>query len=239
MNYTRNTMYSTYTRSICLLLVFSALAGCNSGVEQEETREQIKDIEGNSYNTVQIGDQLWMAEDLKSTLYNDGSHIPLVENYDEWANLTLPAYSWYNNDSSNAENFGALYNWYVLESEKLCPEGWHVPSDEEWIALESILGGAGLAGGALKEEGTKLWKTPNLEASNESGFTARPGGYRSYNGTFNLMRTSGYWWSTSEKSWYGSSPKVLYRYLLYDDVALARHIAEKTNGFSVRCVKNP
>lgn len=232
-------MFSARKNNFVLILLIYILAGCNSGVGKEETKDQIEDIEGNLYDIVQIGDQFWMAENLRTTMYNDGKAIPLVENYDEWANLTLPAYTWYNNDASNADNFGALYNWYVLESEKLCPEGWHVPSDEEWIALESLFGGADLAGRAMKEEGTAFWKTPNLEANNKSGFTARPGGYRSYNGTFNLMRTSGYWWSTSEKSWYGSPPKVLYRYLLYDGVGLPRHIAEKTNGFSVRCVKNP
>jgi uncharacterized protein (TIGR02145 family) len=239
MNLNNKTMFSQWTNNIKLLVIITVLTGCSSDVEKEGKQEQIRDIEGNSYNTVQIGEQLWMAENLKTTQYKDGSPIPLVENYDEWANLTLPAYCWYNNDSLNADNFGALYNWHVVESEKLCPEGWHVPSDEEWIALEVVLGGAGLAGGAMKEEGTTFWKTPNLEASNTSGFAARPGGYRSYNGTFNLKRTSGYWWSTTQKSWYGSPPKVLYRYLRYDDVALPRHIAEETNGFSVRCVKNP
>ena len=232
-------MFTRWTKNISLLLVFSFFTGCNSKMEIEEKGEQIKDVDGNSYNTVQIGNQVWMAEDLKTTHYNDGSPIPMVEDYEEWANLTLPAYCWYNNDSLNADKFGALYNWYVVETEKLCPAGWHVPSDEEWIALETALGGAEIAGGALKEVGTLHWKTPNTEASNISGYAARPGGYRSYNGTFNLMRTSGYWWSTSQKSWYGSEPKVLYRYMKYDDRALPRHIAEKTNGFSVRCVKNP
>lgn len=232
-------MFSAWTNIIALVLIFSVFTGCSSKLEEEEEGEQIVDVDGNTYNTVQIGDQLWMAEDLKTTHYNDGSPVPLVEGYEEWANLTLPAYSWYNNDSLNASNYGALYNWYSIETEKLCPDGWHIPSDEEWISLETALGGVGVIGGSMKEQGTTLWKTPNTEASNESGFTARPGGYRSYNGTFNLMRTSGYWWSTSQKSWYGSSPKVIYRYIRYDDQALERHIAEKTNGFSVRCLKNP
>ena len=239
MNLNNKNMYSGWTNNMALLLVIFLIAGCNSGPGKEGKGKQIKDIEGSSYNTIQIGSQMWMAEDLKVTLYNDGTPIPLVENYDDWADLNTPAYCWYNNDSSNAESYGALYNWYVVESEKLCPAGWHVPSDEEWIVLETALGGAGFAGGSLKEEGTAHWKTPNTEASNNSGYAARPGGYRSYNGTFNLMRTSGYWWSDTQKSWYGSSHKVIYRYLRYDDRALARHIAEKTNGFSVRCVRNP
>jgi len=224
---------------IVLLLVFSALAGCKSGLENEAKGEQIKDMDGNLYNTVQIGTQLWMAEDLKTCKYSDGTPIPLVENYDEWANLELPAYCWYNNDSLNSENYGALYNGYAFETEKLCPEGWHVPTDEDWIQLESALEGAENAGIALKEAGTINWKTPNTSASNESGFTALPGGYRSYTGTFNLKRTFGYWWSSTEKSWYGSTSKVIFRGLQYEDRALFRDIAEKNNGFSVRCVKNP
>ena len=198
----------------------------------------IKDVEGNSYRTVEIGEMRWMAEDLKTTRYKDGSPIPLVENYDQWSGLSTPAYSWYNNDSLNADVYGALYNWYVVESDRLCPEGWHVPSDEEWIALETALGGAPLAGGALKEEGTSHWKTPNTEAIDSHGFRALPGGYRSYNGTFNLMRTSAYWWSSSQKSWYGSPSRVVYRYVVYNDRSMSRHIAEKNNGFSVRCVED-
>lgn len=228
-----------WTRIFAYVLLFSVLTACHSGSEAEENGPMVSDIDGNAYAAVQIGEQLWMAEDLKTARFSDGSPIPLVENYDEWAQLSLPAYSWYNNDTANANDFGLLYNWFAVESGKLCPEGWHVPSDEEWIALESAVGGAQIAGGALKEQGTALWKTPNTEASNEAGFSARPGGYRSYNGTFNLIRTSGYWWSTSLKSWYGSEPKAMYRYMRYDDPSLARHIAEKTNGFNVRCVKNP
>lgn len=231
-------MNDGWTYILACILFFPVLTGCGSALKDERNGINISDIDGNVYGTVQIGDQLWMAQDLKTTRYKDGSPIPNVENYDEWANLTLPAYSWYNNDSLNANDFGALYNWYVVETEKLCPEGWHVPADEEWIILETILGGAKIAGGALKEEGTAFWKTPNTEASNESGFAARPGGYRSYNGTFNLMRISGYWWSTSQKSWYGAAPRIVYRNVLYDDRAFYRDIAEKTNGFSVRCVKD-
>jgi uncharacterized protein (TIGR02145 family) len=164
---------------------------------------------------------------------------PKEEDYEGWANLTLPAYCWYNNDSSHAEEFGALYNYYTIETGKLCPNGWHVPTDEDWIALESHLDGAAVAGGAMKEMGLDHWKTPNTQASNESGFTALPGGYRSYTGTFNLIRINGYWWSSSERSWYGSTNTVIYRNLKYDGPDVYRHVAEKANGFSVRCVKNP
>lgn len=232
-------MFSQWTTRITLLVIVAVLSGCKSGQEKETRLEQIDDIEGNSYNIVRIGEQVWMAEDLKTTSLSDGTPISRVENYDEWANLELPAYCWYNNDSLSSEGYGALYNGYAMETGKLCPEGWRVPADEDWIELERALGGASITGGALKEAGTDHWKTPNTAATNESGFTALPGGYRSYTGTFNLKRTFAYWWSSSEKSWYGASSRVIFRSLQYEDRELFRDIAEKNNGFSVRCVKNP
>ena len=232
-------MHSTWTKYVFLVLVLTGLPGCITDSDKSRRPGQIRDVDGNVYHTITIGNQVWMAEDLKTTRYNDGTPIPRVENYDEWAELTLPAYSWYNNDSVYREDFGALYNYYAVESGKLCPEGWHVPSDEDWIALETRLGGASNAGGALKEAGTVHWKTPNTGASNESGFTALPGGYRSYNGTFNWMRTYGLWWSATEKSWYGGPPKVIYRDLRYDGQDIRRNISEKNSGLLVRCIKNP
>ena len=226
-------------RVLALLLIFTCLTGCKSYSEKDSSRQQIRDIEGNAYDIVQIGKQFWMADNLRSTTLSDGTPIAKEEDYDEWANLTLPAYCWYNNDSLYAEEFGALYNYYTIETGNLCPEGWHMATDEDWIALESSLGGASVAGAAMKEEGLEHWKPPNTQASNESGFTALPGGYRSYNGTFNLMRISSFWWSSSEKSWYGSTNTVIYRNLKYDGPEVYRHVAEKANGFSVRCVKNP
>lgn len=239
MNDTCKTMQNFLIKSLSSLLILIVFAGCNSGTEEEGSRLRISDVDGNSYKTVQIGNQLWMAENLKTTSFNDGNPIALVENYDEWANLELPAYCWYNNDSLSSESFGALYNGYLIDEDKLCPEGWHIPTDEDWIELERAAGGAEFAGAALKEAGTSNWKTPNLAATNESGFTALPGGYRSYTGTFNLSRTFGYWWSSTEKSWYGASSRVIFRGLQYEDRAMFRDIAEKNNGFSVRCVQNP
>jgi len=231
-----NTFWSNYLRLILVVIVMTGFSSCG---DHSGNTGEIEDVDGNVYSTITIGDQVWMEEDLKTTRYNDGTPIPRVENYDEWAELTLPAYSWYNNDSIYREDFGALYNYYAVESGKLCPEGWHVPSDEEWIILETRLGGVWNAGGALKEAGTVYWKTPNTGASNESGFTALPGGYRSYNGTFNWMRTYGLWWSATETSWYGGPPKVIYRDLRYDGQDIRRNIAEKSSGLLVRCIKNP
>jgi uncharacterized protein (TIGR02145 family) len=216
-----------------LVSIHLFLAGC-----QQNT---VRDIEGNRYRTIEIGDQVWMAENLRSTSYNDGTPIPNATGYDEWASLETAAYCWYNNDSSYRDPFGALYNWHVLESGELCPEGWHIPSDEEWNALVSSVDNSSRAGGALKESGTEHWRSPNIAASDQLGFAALPGGYRSYNGTFNLMRAAAYWWSATEANWYGSSSdgsRVIFRSVQHDNAELIRHISEKTNGFSVRCVKD-
>ncbi|MDF1574764.1 MAG: fibrobacter succinogenes major paralogous domain-containing protein [Bacteroidales bacterium] len=232
-------MGSNVFKAISFFFFLSLLTACKPGQEKDNSSETVSDVDGNSYKTVEIGSQVWMSENLKTTRFSDGSPLALVENYDEWATLSLPAYSWYNNDSLNREEFGALYNYYAIESGELCKEGWHVPTDAEWIELETYFGGAIIAGAALKEEGTDYWKTPNKAATNESGFTARPGGYRSYNGTFNWMRTYGLWWSSTLKSWYGSSPKLVYRDMRYDDQDIRRDIADKKSGLSVCCIKNP
>jgi len=224
---------------LAIPVILAGLAGCRSGIEKAQPGEEIKDIEGNSYSMIQIGEQIWMGENLRTTTFSDGTPILQVRDYEDWSKLSQAAYSWYNNDSLNAGDFGGLYNYYAVESGKLCPDGWHVPGDEDWIVLEAFLGGADVAGGAMKETGTDHWKTPNTEAGNESGFTALPGGYRSYTGPFNLMRIEAFWWTSSEKDWYGSTNTVIYRNLQYDGQEVRRHVAEKANGFSVRCVKDP
>jgi len=231
-------MQTLRIKYLAIFLSLPLLISCSSNPVKNYSGERMEDIDGNQYHTVTIGNLVWMAEDLKTTRYSDGIPIPQIENYDQWANLELPAYCWYNNDSLAKDAYGALYNWYAVESGKLCPDGWHVPSDEEWIEIETTFGGAGIAGNALKESGTIHWKTPNMEATNESGFSALPGGYRSYNGTFNLELRSGYWWTASTKSWYGSSSKAVYRSLRHDTKDVSRNIAEYNNGFSVRCVKD-
>jgi uncharacterized protein (TIGR02145 family) len=215
-----------------VVLLVIGLTGCQSN--------SVKDIDGNKYRTIKIGTQVWMSQNLKTTRYNDGTAIPLVIKYDDWAALTTPAYCWYNNDSVNKEVYGALYNWYAVNTKKLCPEGWHVPTDEEWNELRTNLGDIGNAGKALKESGTIHWKSPNSDASNTSGFTALPGGYRDYKGPFNLLRTDGYWWSSTESHWWSSpesSPTIsFYRNLRYDDHDLYRNVCDKSFGFCVRCL---
>lgn len=194
------------------------------------------DGDGNHYPVVTIGTQTWMAENLKTTKYKNGTGIPNVTDSSTW-NLSTPAYCWYNNDSSTYGSvYGALYNFYaVYNTNGFCPTGWHVPTDTEWTILTDFLGGDGVAGGSLKETGTAHWNSPNTGANNTSGFTALPGGYRStYNGYFGLIGDLGYWWSSS---WVSSS--AAYERELYSVYGKVKRDSNGvSNGFSVRCVKD-
>ena len=140
----------------------------------------VTDSDGNLYNTVTIGTQCWLTENLKTTRYNDGSQIPKVSDPLAWSNLITPAYCWYNNDSSSyMAAYGAMYNWYTVATGKLCPDGWHVPTDGDWTKLTDYLCGNSMSSAKLKEAGNMHWNNPNGESTNTSGFTALPGGYRS------------------------------------------------------------
>jgi uncharacterized protein (TIGR02145 family) len=193
------------------------------------------DGNGNNYPVVKIGTQTWMTENLKTVKYNDGTAITLVADGATWSELSLPGYCWYNNDAATyKDTYGALYNWYTVNTGKLCPAGWHVPSDPEWTTLTNYLGGVSVAGGKLKETGTVHWISPNTGATNESGFTAIPGGDRSTNGTFYDIGIYDSWWSSTQSStgsawdWYvGYADNISWR---YDD--------GKQNGFSIRCIKD-
>jgi uncharacterized protein (TIGR02145 family) len=193
----------------------------------------VTDCEGNRYKTVTIGDQIWMAENLKSTKYNDCSSITNVSSYYDWSILTSGAYAWYNNDATTNKNlYGGLYNWYAVNTHKLCPTGWHIPSNSEWIKLETFIGGSTNGGGKLKETGTNHWNSPNTGATDEFGFTALPGGYRYLaDGYLNL---SGHWWTSTE----GSSSTAYYRGIGYIGSEIVTYNENKEFGLSVRCIKN-
>ena len=195
----------------------------------------IKDIEGNVYKTVQIGSKVWMAENLKTVRYKDGTTIPLVTGWSAWSNLATPGYCWYNNNQATYGNtYGVLYNWYTVNTGKLCPTGWHVPSDSEWTTLTTSLGGESLAGGKMKGIGTTHWNSPNTGATNESGFSGLPGGNRDDDGTFLNVGYFGLWWSSTEYS-------ITYawdRYLGYDGTSVYRLYDGKDLGFSIRCVRD-
>jgi uncharacterized protein (TIGR02145 family) len=203
--------------------------------------ETMRDIDGNVYRTVTIGSQVWMAENLKTTRYNDGTEIPLVTEQPAWFHLNAPGYCWYNNDeNANRAIYGALYNWYALNTGKLCPPGWHVPSDDEWAVLTAYLGGDAIAGGKMKEGGTTHWLNPNTGATNSSGFTALPAGFRGESGfipgsgsSFISGSIALFWSSTAledETAWT--------RYLQADSIVAGRNNGGKYHGFPIRCMKD-
>jgi len=157
--------------------------------------KSIADTDGNNYSVVQIGNQLWMAENLRTTKYNDGTDIPLVDGED-WSGLTTGAYIWPNNSKDAYGEYGPLYSWYAANTGKLCPKGWRVPTINDWNILVDQLGGASVAGNKMRESGTLHWPSPN-EATNESGFSALPAGYRD-GSNFHEFGTYAGFWSTSE-----------------------------------------
>ncbi len=194
----------------------------------------ITDIEGNTYKTVKIGDEIWMAENLKTTKYNDGSTIPVIEEDSDWNNYgasSIGAMCYYNNDISNKAIYGALYNWPTVASHKLCPVGWHVP--RHFGQIVGYLGGWGIAGGKMKEAGYNHWQSPNTGATNESGFTGLPGGYRNYVG-FSEIGIGGYWLLDGYLD-HPSNPWI--NKLNYLNTSVS-DLADGSNGFSIRCVKD-
>lgn len=204
----------------------------------------VSDIDGNTYRTIIIGTQEWMAENLKTTKFNNGTSIPNVTGNIEWYGLTTPGYCLYNNDAATFKYvYGALYNWYAVNTGNLCPADWHVPSDTEWSDLIKYIDpgstpGAStesfVAGGKMKETGTVLWTSPNNNATNETGFTAIPSGARSTNVAFSQIGKSNYLWSSTE---YDSDFSQLH--VITNDVGFFYNIiSDKEFGFSVRCIKN-
>lgn len=197
----------------------------------------IMDIDGNTYKTVTIGNQVWMAENLKTTKYNDGTGITLVTDPIAWGNLSTSAYCWYeNNRESFGEIYGALYNCYAVETGKLCPSGWRVPSQGEWTTLIDYAGGISVAGGNLKETGTVHWQSPNTDATNEFGFTGLPGGARSmhYWDNFIGLGSIGFWWSATAYNTY-----LVHAWRMFYDAGNAfTNETTKRTGLSVRCIKD-
>ncbi|MBE0647291.1 MAG: fibrobacter succinogenes major paralogous domain-containing protein [Bacteroidales bacterium] len=201
----------------------------------------VSDVDGNDYQTVMIGNQEWMAENLKVTHYNTMAPIPNVSGYDDWTKLSSGAYSWYDNDYQiYGSAYGALYNFYTVEDPRgLCPVGWHVPSLAEWDTLFAYLGGYPVAGGKLKSSLTALyehpfWLPPNYLGTNESGFAAFPGGFRSFSGGgYSGLGPSGYWWTTSI-----DHENVVGIWISTSYAGAFSELHSKNSGLSVRCIKD-
>jgi len=202
------------------------------------------DIDGNIYPTVVIGTQIWMQSDLKATKLNDNTPIPNVEDNSLWSTATSPAWSWFGNDPSYGNTYGILYNWYTVETGKLCPPGWHVPTDAEFKTLEIYLGmtqgEADVTDWRGNNQGTQLKFTSTWTPStgtNSSGFRALGGGYRyGANGTFNDFGVVAYWWSSSLH--WDDTTKALYRRLDSNESGVYREGVLKAGGKFVRCLKN-
>jgi len=220
--------------------------------------ETVTDIDGNIYQTVQVGGQLWMKENLRTTRYRNGDPIPTTNppTLDISSQLKtdplaasdysqpsapkpnqpadqLPKYQWaYDGLEKNAAVYGRLYTWYAAGDERhICPDGWHLPSDKEWNSIVGLRGGNVTAGGQLKETGTEHWAEPNVGATNESGFSARGAGGRNLDGTFSGLGKYAAWWT--------SSPSA-YRHIEHDEPYTFRnyYYSSPIYGFSVRCIKD-
>jgi uncharacterized protein (TIGR02145 family) len=195
---------------------------------------------------VTIGTQIWCSTNLDVTTYRDGTPIPQVTDPTEWANLTTGAWCYYNNEPDNGDIYGKLYNWYAVAgihdtdsstpNKILAPLGWHIPTDAELTTLTNFLGGQNVAGGKMKSTGTSLWQSPNTAATNESGFSGLPGGYRNDDGSFSFSSIGYYgdWWSSSEFN----TAIAWDRDLVYDAGNAGRYGSNKRYGFSVRCLRD-
>jgi uncharacterized protein (TIGR02145 family) len=181
-----------------------------------------------------------MAENLKTAKYSDGTFIPYITDNSQWVSQTegdAGGWCYYNNDAANNTKYGKLYNWFVVDDwnkKKVCPTGWHVPTRAEWAVLSDYLGGDDVAGGKMKEVGTTSWVSPNTSATNTSLFTALPGGYRDYTGSYDWIGYDGSWWSSTSMD----QAKGHYHYLNASSGALAIYSDDIRAGFSVRCLRD-
>ncbi|MAZ93591.1 MAG: hypothetical protein CMF58_04170 [Lentimicrobiaceae bacterium] len=191
-------------------------------------------IDGNNGSSITIGTQEWMVENLEVTYYRNGDPINNVTDQGLWSELTTGAYCWYDNDKTANEKYGALYNWHAVDDPRgLCPTGWHVPTDAEWSILTTYLGGASVVGGMMKDI-SNLWNSPNTDATNSSGFSGLPDGYRSFDGHFDSIGVYGSWWTSTESS----ATSAWFRGLSYDNGFVYENYYSKQYGFSVRCLRD-
>jgi uncharacterized protein (TIGR02145 family) len=222
-----------------LLLMNNCKKDSNNTKYIDHTGEKgtVTDIDGNIYHTIGIGSQIWMAENLRVTHYRDGMIIPEIQDNTLWNSLTIGGCCSYNNDAGLSAVYGLIYNWSaVTANSNIAPVGWHVPSQDEWDTLINKLGGEIIAGSKLKESGNAHWSSANADATNESGFSALPGGWRTNMGPFFYINESGYWW-TKSNDFLPSTFAHSYS-LNSDGLDIVGLATLKNFGLSVRCVKN-
>jgi uncharacterized protein (TIGR02145 family) len=197
------------------------------------TDKMVRDGDGNIYQTVTIGHQVWLASNLKTTTYNDGTPIKNVKPGDEWVKTNTGAYCWYMNNSDNKDTYGALYNWYAVEGDRICPKGFHVPRKEEWRALIDYIGSREV-GLRIRVPGTQYWKKNNPQTNNSTGFSALPAGSRQLNGAFGGDGEVARWWSSDARNENESDSPML----LGENSIVYIYNAPKKLGFSIRCVRD-
>lgn len=209
----------------------------NAGAFGQKNIETVTDIDGNIYKIVKVGEQWWMTSNLKTTRYSNGDLIgtTTLDTLDI-SETSTPKFQWvYAGKENNGNTYGRFYTWYAATDGRcICPSGWQIPSDNDWKTLIDFLGEGTIAGGRMKVTGISFWQSPNLGATNSSGFSALPGGYRSYNGTYYDMGSYGYWWSSKT----GSKKLAQYFTLGFKSKAVGSYNVDKAYGFSVRCVKS-
>jgi uncharacterized protein (TIGR02145 family) len=199
----------------------------------------VSDVDGNNYQTVQIGTQCWTRSNLKVSKFRNGDNLPTGLSNSAWFSTTAGACTVYDNNPVYDGSYGKLYNHFaVMDSRGLCPTGWHVPTDGEWTILETYLGGSSVAGGAIKSTSVQPtsggWLNPNNGATNSSGFTAEPGGTRiNFGSVFAYLNAHGYWWSSSL-----SGSDAWGRELSYGNSVIGRYIYPSSSGLSVRCLRD-
>jgi uncharacterized protein (TIGR02145 family) len=222
--------------SLVIAICFLSFGGCSKNPTTPQVHGTptgtVTDTDGNVYNAVTIGTQVWMVENLKTTHYNDGTSIPLVTDPTAWGNLTTPGYCWYNDSVPYGNSYGALYNWHAVNTGKLAPIGWHVPTDSDWTVLYTYIDEPD-AGGLLKDTGTTYWSSPNTGATNTTGFTALPGGYRDPSGAFGGIGGLGYWWSSTADG----GPTRGFGLATHSTNFIFVNFNE-VYGLSVRCIRN-
>jgi len=202
--------------------------------------EPVTDVDGNTYSVIKIGGQCWMEENLRVYHYNNGDPIPTISSSSGWSSATSGARASSDANIANDPIYGALYNQFaVADPRGLCPSGWRIPSDEDWTELTDGFGGLSVAGGALKATGTLgfgtgLWQSPNSGATNASGFSAIPAGYRTNTGSHAFADFVAIWWSSSSTI----AGRAFGRRVYHDRVNVNRDQFLNTYGFSVRCLKD-
>jgi len=216
-----------------LFVAIVLLNSCNKESNKNDTPISVSDVDGNVYNTLTIGTQVWMRQNLKTTHYQNGDSIIEIIDNAQWLNDKKGAFCNYNNDIENVDTFGHLYNWYAVNNPNgLCPSGWHIPSDSEWNILVNYLGGQSIAGGATKE--ISIWDMPNTDATNSSELTVIPAGGRYENGIYSgLYQYAAFWSSTeydSTDSWYDN--------MNFNNAQVYRYFYPKSAGYSCRCIFN-